>query len=255
MKLDENIAAIVSGGASGLGAAVVRHLRDREVKTALFDKDVDAGYQIASDSSSTFFKVDVSDSQSVRTALSAARNKNGQEQLVVNCAGIAPAMKTVSRGTAHDPEVFSQVIAVNLVGSFHLASISAEGMINAPALTKDGERGVIINTASVAAYDGQIGQVAYAASKAAITGMTLPMARDLADKGIRVMSIAPGIFGTPMMTAFPQEVQDALAAQIPFPTRLGQPEEFAKLVGHIAENEMLNGDTIRLDGAIRMPPR
>ena len=184
--------------------------------------------------------------------LSAARNKNGQEQLVVNCAGIAPAMKTVSRGTAHDPEVFSQVIAVNLVGSFHLASISAEGMINAPALTKDGERGVIINTASVAAYDGQIGQIAYAASKAAITGMTLPMARDLADKGIRVMSIAPGIFGTPMMTTFPQEVQDALAAQIPFPTRLGQPEEFARLVGHIAENEMLNGDTIRLDGAIRL---
>ena len=128
-------------------------------------------------------------------------------------------------------------------------------MINAPALTKDGERGVIINTASVAAYDGQIGQIAYAASKAAITGMTLPMARDLADKGIRVMSIAPGIFGTPMMTAFPQEVQDALASQIPFPTRLGQPEEFARLVGHIAENEMLNGDTIRLDGAIRMPPR
>ena len=164
MKLDENIAAIVSGGASGLGAAVVRHLRDREVKTALFDKDEDAGHQIASDSGSTFFMVDVSDSQSVRTALSAARNKNGQEQLVVNCAGIAPAMKTVSRGTAHDPEVFSQVIAVNLVGSFHLASISAEGMINAPALTKDGERGVIINTASVAAYDGQIGQIAYAAS-------------------------------------------------------------------------------------------
>ena len=173
---------------------------------------------------------------------------------MVNCAGIAPAMKTVSRGTAHDPEVFSQVIAVNLVGSFHLASISAEGMINAPALTKDGERGVIINTASVAAYDGQIGQIAYAASKAAIAGMTLPMARDLADKGIRVMSIAPGIFGTPMMTDLPQEVQDKLAAQIPFPTRLGQPEEFARLVGHIAENEMLNGDTIRLDGAIRMPP-
>ena len=255
MKLNKNIAAIVSGGASGLGAAVVRHLRERELKTTLFDKDEEAGRQIAFDTGSTYFQVDVSDSQSVRKGLSAARDKNGQEQLIVNCAGIAPAMKTVSRGTAHDPDVFSQVIATNLIGSFHLASISAEGMINAPALTKDGERGVIINTASVAAYDGQIGQIAYAASKAAIAGMTLPMARDLADKGIRVMSIAPGIFGTPMMTAFPQEIQEALAAQIPFPARLGQPEEFAALVCHIAENEMLNGDTIRLDGAIRMQPR
>ena len=255
MKLDKNIAAMVSGGASGLGAAVVKHLRDRKVKTALLDRDEDAGRQISFDTGSTFLKVDVSDSQSVRTALSAARDKNGQEQLVVNCAGIAPAMKTVSRGTAHDPDLFSQVIAVNLLGSFHLATISAEGMINAPALTKDGERGVIINTSSVAAYDGQIGQIAYAASKAAISGLTLPMARDLADKGIRVMTIAPGIFGTPMMATFSQEVQDALAAKIPFPTRLGQPEEFAALVVHIAENEMLNGETIRLDGAIRMPPR
>jgi len=164
-------------------------------------------------------------------------------------------MKTVSRGTAHDPDVFAKVISINLIGCFQVASIGAEGMVSTDPVTTDGERGVIINTASVAAFDGQIGQSAYAASKAAVAGMTLPMARDLADKGIRVVSVAPGIFATPMLTSFPQEVQDALAAQIPFPARLGKPEEFAELVGHIAENEMLNGETIRLDGAIRMPPR
>ena len=174
---------------------------------------------------------------------------------MVNFAGLAPAMKTVSRGTAHDPDVFAKVISINLIGSFQVASIGAEGMVSTDPVTTDGERGVIINTASVAAFDGQIGQSAYAASKAAVAGMTLPMARDLADKGIRVVSVAPGIFATPMLTSFPQEVQDALAAQIPFPARLGKPEEFAELVGHIAENEMLNGETIRLDGAIRMPPR
>ena len=255
MKLTEQLAAVVTGGASGLGEAVVRHLRSKGVKTALFDRDDALGQQVADETSSLFINVDVSDAVSVRKGFAEARQINGQERLVVNCAGIAPAMKTVSRGAAHDPDLFAKVISINLIGSFHVSSIGAEGMADTEPVTADGERGVIINTASVAAFDGQIGQIAYAASKAAVAGMTLPMARDLADKGIRVVSVAPGIFGTPMLTAFPQEVQDALAAQIPFPARLGKPDEFAELVGHIAENEMLNGETIRLDGAIRMPPR
>ncbi|MGB0162694.1 MAG: SDR family NAD(P)-dependent oxidoreductase [Candidatus Puniceispirillaceae bacterium] len=255
MKLTDQISAVVTGGASGLGEAVVRYLRSKQVKTALFDRDDALGQQVADETGSLFVKVDVSDAASVRQGFEEARQIQGQERLVVNCAGIAPAMKTVSRGTAHDPDVFAKVISINLIGSFQVASIGAEGMVSTDPVTTDGERGVIINTASVAAFDGQIGQSAYAASKAAVAGMTLPMARDLADKGIRVVSVAPGIFATPMLTAFPQEVQDALAAQIPFPARLGKPEEFAELVGHIAENEMLNGETIRLDGAIRMPPR
>ena len=255
MKLTDQISAVVTGGASGLGEAVVRYLRSKQVKTALFDRDDALGQQVADETGSLFVKVDVSDAASVRQGFEEARQIQGQERLVVNCAGIAPAMKTVSRGTAHDPDVFAKVISINLIGSFQVASIGAEGMVSTDPVTTDGERGVIINTASVAAFDGQIGQSAYAASKAAVAGMTLPMARDLADKGIRVVSVAPGIFATPMLTAFPQEVQDALAAQVPFPARLGKPEEFAELVGHIAENEMLNGETIRLDGAIRMPPR
>ena len=255
MKLTDQISAVVTGGASGLGEAVVRYLRSKQVKTALFDSDDNRGQQLADETGSLFVNVDVSDAASVRLGFEEARQIQGQERLVVNCAGIAPAMKTVSRGAAHDPDVFSKVIGINLIGSFQVASIGAEGMVSTDPLIKDGERGVIINTASVAAFDGQIGQSAYAASKAAVAGMTLPMARDLADKGIRVVSVAPGIFATPMLTAFPQEVQDALAAQIPFPARLGKPEEFAELVGHIAESEMLNGETIRLDGAIRMPPR
>ena len=255
MKLTDQISAVVTGGASGLGEAVVRYLRSKQVKTALFDRDDALGQQVADETGSLFVKVDVSDAASVRQGFEEARQIQGQERLVVNCAGIAPAMKTVSRGTAHDPDVFAKVISINLIASFQVASIGAEGMVSTDPVTTDGERGVIINTASVAAFDGQIGQSAYAASKAAVAGMTLPMARDLADKGIRVVSVAPGIFATPMLTSFPQEVQDALAAQIPFPARLGKPEEFAELVGHIAENEMLNGETIRLDGAIRMPPR
>ena len=255
MKLTDQISAVVTGGASGLGEAVVRYLRSKQVKTALFDRDDALGQQVADETGSLFVNVDVSDTASVRQGFEDARQIQGQERLVINCAGIAPAMKTVSRGTAHDPDVFAKVISINLIGSFQVASIGAEGMVSTDPVTTDGERGVIINTASVAAFDGQIGQSAYAASKAAVAGMTLPMARDLADKGIRVVSVAPGIFATPMLTAFPQEVQDVLAAQIPFPARLGKPEEFAELVGHIAENEMLNGETIRLDGAIRMPPR
>jgi NAD(P)-dependent dehydrogenase (short-subunit alcohol dehydrogenase family) len=173
----------------------------------------------------------------------------------VACAGIAPAAKTVSRGNAHDAALFARVIGINLVGSFNLASQSAAAMAGNEPEGADGERGVIIHTASVAAYDGQIGQTAYAASKGGVAGMVLPMARDLADKAVRVMAIAPGVFKTPMVEAFPQDVQDAIGAQVPFPSRLGDPDEFAALAQHIVENSMLNGGVIRLDGAIRMPPR
>ncbi len=173
----------------------------------------------------------------------------------MNCAGIAPAAKTVSRGAAHDAALFQKVINVNLVGSFNVSSQSALGMSETDPLNEDGERGVIINTASVAAFEGQIGQIAYGASKGGVAAMTIPMARDLAKLGIRVMAIAPGIFGTPMVTAFPQEVQDSLASNIPFRSRLGAPDEFAKLAVHIVENSFLNGEVIRLDGATRMQPR
>ena len=255
MKLNKDISAIVTGGASGLGVAVVRHLSSFGVKVTIFDMDEARAKPFMAETGSQFFKVDVSDSQAVAQGFEKARETNGQERLVVNCAGIAPAMKTVSRGQAHDAGLYAKVIGVNLIGSFNVASQAAAGMAEAEPIGEDKERGVIINTASVAGYDGQIGQVAYASSKGGVIGMTLPMARDLADKGIRVMAIAPGIFGTPMVKSFPQEVQDALAAQIPFPSRLGKPDEFAALVAHIAENPMLNGDVIRLDGAIRMPPR
>ena len=255
MKLSSDIAAIVTGAGSGLGAAVASRLASAGVKVALFDKDTQKGLAQAEAIGGLFVEVDVSDATSVATAITAAREAHGQERLVINCAGIAPAAKTVSRGNVHDAGLFEAVIAINLIGSYFVASQSAAGMASLEPLTDDGERGLIINTASVAAFDGQVGQTAYAASKAGIAGLTLPMARDLADKGIRVMAVAPGIFGTPMVTAFPQEVQDALASQIPFPARLGEPDEFAALVQHIAENRMLNGETIRLDGAIRMPPR
>ena len=174
---------------------------------------------------------------------------------LVNCAGIGPAAKTVSRGEAHDPAVFDKTIRVNLIGTFNCASQVAARMVAAEPTAPDGARGVIINTASVAAYDGQIGQVAYAASKGGIVGMTLPMARDLADKGVRVCTIAPGLFLTPLLEGLPQDVQDSLGKQVPFPSRLGHPSEYAKLACHIVDNPMLNGEVIRLDGAIRMAPR
>jgi len=255
MKIDHTIAAVISGGASGLGAGVVTALAGRNARITILDTNADLGQALARDTGALFLQCDVTDPGAVSSALQKARVTHGQERLTINCAGIAPASKTVSRGEAHDADLFQRVIAINLVGSFNLSSQCAAGMSAASPLNEDGERGVIINTASVAAYDGQIGQIAYAASKGGIAAMTLPMARDLADKGVRVMAIAPGIFGTPMLRAFPQEVQDALAAQVPFPSRLGEASEFADLALHIAENPMLNGSVIRLDGAIRMPPR
>lgn len=250
-----NKSAIVTGGASGLGAAVAAHLAGRGAKVCLFDMNADVATATAAKLGATWQQVDVSDPDSVKEAFEKARAKQGQERILVNCAGIGPASKTVSRGEPHDPLLFAKVIGVNLLGSFYCASMAAAGMVKEDPSAPDGERGVVINTASVAAYEGQVGQVAYAASKGGIVGMTLPMARDLADKGVRIATIAPGLFKTPLLEGLPQDVQDSLGAQVPFPSRLGNPEEFGALVGHIIDNPMINGEVIRLDGAIRMAPR
>jgi NAD(P)-dependent dehydrogenase (short-subunit alcohol dehydrogenase family) len=249
MKMNSDIAAIVTGAASGLGSAVAGALSAAGVKVTLIDRDVDKGAVRAAELGAQFAQADVTDADSVAAALDVARKANGQEQICINCAGIAPAAKTVGRDGVHDLALFQTVINVNLVGSFNVASQSAAGM------TAAGVEGVIINTASIAAYEGQIGQVAYAASKGGIVGLTLPMARDLARNKIRVMAIAPGIFGTPMLTSMPQEIQDALAQGIPHPSRLGDPDEYAALALHIVENDFLNGSVIRLDGAARLAPR
>lgn len=253
MKVGADISAIVTGGASGLGAAVASALRAQNVRVAVLDRDVDKGTAFAAKIGAVFCETDVTDAASVAAALTQARAENGQERICVNCAGIAPAAKTVSRGEAHDLALFQQVISVNLVGSFNVASQSALGMVAANEVGE--ERGVIIHTASIAAFEGQMGQVAYAASKGGIVGLTLPMARDLARDGVRVMAIAPGIFGTPMVAGLSDDVQDALAAGIPFPARLGDPAEYASLALHIIENAFLNGSVIRLDGATRLAMR
>lgn len=255
MKLGNDIVAVVTGGASGLGFAVAQALAGRGVRVGILDRDADAGQTAASALNGSFAECDVADPSSVEAALSVLRAAQGHERICVNCAGIAPAIRTVSRNGAHDAASFARVIGINLIGSFNVASQSAAAMAALEPLGEDGERGVIINTASIAAWDGQIGQAAYAASKAGVAGMTLPMARDLARSGIRVMAIAPGIFGTAMVQGFAPEIQEALARHAQFPQRLGRPEEFAALVCHIAENAMLNGEVIRLDAATRMPPQ
>jgi NAD(P)-dependent dehydrogenase (short-subunit alcohol dehydrogenase family) len=244
---------IVTGGASGLGEGTARMLAAHGAHVVVADLQVERGEAVAKEISGTFVRCDVSqeaDGQAVVAAAVAAGKLMG----LVNCAGIAPAMKTVGKDGAHPLAAFTKTILVNLVGSFNMIRLAAEAMAkNAPETT--GERGVLISTASVAAYDGQIGQAAYSASKGGVVGMTLPIARDLARNGIRNMTIAPGIFGTPMLFGMPQEVQDALAASVPFPSRLGTPADYAKLVHQIITNEMLNGEVIRLDGAIRLAPR
>lgn len=255
MEMWANTVAIVTGGASGLGAASAEALANAGLKVAIFDLNAEAGEAKAGELGGSFHTVDVSDPESVKTAMDAVVRDMGIPRVMVNCAGIGPASKTVSRGAPHDPGLFSKVIGINLVGSFICASEAASRMVDAEPMAPDGTRGVIINTASVAAYEGQVGQVAYAASKGGIVGMTLPMARDLADKGIRVCTIAPGLFLTPLLQGLPQDVQDSLGAQVPFPSRLGAPAEYGKLVCHILDNPMLNGEVIRLDGAIRMAPR
>ena len=255
MEINEKISAIVTGGASGLGEATARMLSSVGANVAIFDLDENKGLAVSEKINSDFYKVDVTDTNSVNQAVSSFLKQNEGIQIVVNCAGIGPAAKTVSRGQPHSSELFAKVININLIGSFNVASICAAEMVKNREYSEDGFRGVIVNTASVAAYDGQIGQVAYSASKGGIVGMTLPMARDLSDKGIRVCSIAPGLFLTPLLESLPEEVQESLGKQVPFPSRLGKPTEFAKLVVQIIENDMLNGEVIRLDGAIRMAPR
>ncbi len=256
MKLSSKLSAVVTGGASGLGEATARALADQGVRVAIFDMNAERGQQVASEIDGLFCNVDVSSAESVSVAFAQARQIHGQERICVSCAGIAFAAKTVDRdGNYHQPDVFAKTIGVNLIGTFNVASQSATGMSKAEPLNDDGERGVIINTASVAAFEGQIGQVAYAASKGGVAAMTVPMARDLSRSGVRVMAIAPGLFLTPMLASMPEDVQAALGAQVPFPSRLGDPAEYAALVGHIVQNPMLNGEVIRLDGAIRMAPR
>jgi len=247
-------AAIVTGGASGLGRATAAMLAANGAKVAIFDLDEDRGRGVAADLGGFYAKVNVADEASVAAGLAAAQQAHGLARILVNCAGIAPIGKTVSRdGLAHDLSVFRRTLEVNLLGSFNMLSRFAARVA---AAEPDGEEhGVIVNTASVAAYDGQIGQVAYAASKGGVVGMTLPAARDLAGLKIRVVTIAPGIFLTPMLESLPQPVQDSLGGQVPHPSRLGKPSEYAALVEAIVRNPMLNGEVIRLDGAIRMPPR
>ena len=261
MKLDNSISAIVTGGASGLGEATARNLASHGVKVALFDLNEERGSSVAAEIGGTFHKVDVTDVDSVASGFEAARAANGQERVLVNCAGIGIAMKTVSRDREtqavrmHDLKAFAKTIQINLIGTFNCIAHGAAGMVDLEPVTDDGERGVIINTASVAAEDGQIGQAAYSASKGGVKGMTLPIARDLAREGVRVCSILPGLFKTPLFEGLPPDAVKALSASVPFPSRLGRPEEFAALAQHICENEMMNAECIRLDGAIRMAPK
>ena len=244
---------IVTGGASGLGEGTARMLAARGGKVVIADMQVEKGEAVAKDIGGVFMRCDVS-SEADGQAVVAQAVSMGKLMGLVNCAGIAPAEKTVGKNGPHALASFQKTITVNLLGSFNMMRLAADAMSkNEPEAP--GERGVMISTASVAAYDGQIGQAAYAASKGGIVGMTLPIARDLARNGIRNMTIAPGIFGTPMLFGMPQEVQDALAAGVPFPSRLGTPQDYAKLAQHIFENDMLNGEVIRLDGAIRLAPK
>jgi NAD(P)-dependent dehydrogenase (short-subunit alcohol dehydrogenase family) len=244
---------IVTGGASGLGEGTARMLAANGGKVVIADMQADKGEAVAKDIGGSFVRCDVSQEADGKAVVAKAVAL-GKLMGLVNCAGIAPAEKTVGKNGAHSLDVFSKAISVNLVGSFNMIRLAAQAMgSNQPEST--GERGVLISTASVAAYDGQMGQAAYSASKGGIVGMTLPIARDLARSGIRNMTIAPGIFGTPMLFGMPKELQDALAASVPFPSRLGTPEDYAKLARHIFENDMLNGEVIRLDGAIRLAPR
>ncbi|MCW5320777.1 3-hydroxyacyl-CoA dehydrogenase [Verminephrobacter aporrectodeae] len=244
---------IVTGAASGLGEGTARMLAAQGGQVVLADMQAEKGATVAREIGAAFVPCDVG-SEADGQAVVAQAVSMGKLMGLVNCAGIAPAEKTVGRSGVHALELFRKTVTVNLIGSFNMIRLAAQAMCgNDPEPT--GERGVLISTASVAAYDGQIGQAAYSASKGGVVGMTLPIARDLARNGIRNMTIAPGIFGTPMLFGMPQEVQDALAASVPFPSRLGTPQDYAKLVQHIFENDMLNGEVIRLDGAIRLAPR
>ena len=247
-------AAIVTGGASGLGAATGAALAQAGARVTLLDRDQDRGQAHAAAIGARFTQVDVTDEAAIAAALDEAEHANGIARILVNCAGIAPASRVVNReGLAHKLALFRQVVEVNLIGTFCTTAAFAARLAKAESVGEG--RGVIINTASVAAFDGQVGQAAYAASKGAVAAMTLPLARDLAQHGIRVMTIAPGLFLTPMLEGLPQPTQDSLGQQVPFPSRLGRPGEYAALVLSIIATPMLNGETIRLDGALRMAPR
>lgn len=246
--------AIVTGGASGLGAATARNLAANGARVTIFDLDPERGSALATEIGGLFSPVDVSDERSVADGIARAEARHGIARILVNCAGICPAARTIGKdGQPHSMDVYRRAIEVNLVGTFNMVTKVAARAASAEEL--DGERGVIINTASVSGYEGQIGQAAYSASKGGVIGMTLPIARDLASHKIRVMAIAPGVFLTPMIEAMPMDRQDALGAQVPHPSRLGKPEEYGRLVEAIIRNPMLNGEVIRLDGAIRMSPR
>jgi NAD(P)-dependent dehydrogenase (short-subunit alcohol dehydrogenase family) len=261
MKLDANLAALITGGASGLGEATGRMLASHGVKVSLLDRDAARGEAVAQEIGGLFVATDVTDEASVDAALAKAAAAHGPARILVNCAGIAPGMRTVSKKRdtgellAHDIATYAKVIAVNLTGTFTMVAKAARAMAALEPVTPDGGRGVIVNTASVAAEDGQIGQAAYASSKGGVVGLTLPVARDLAGFGIRVVAILPGLFETPMFATVPDDFRKALEASVPFPSRLGHPEEYAALVKSIVENDMLNGTTIRLDGALRMQPK
>ena len=249
------VAAIVTGGASGLGAATAERLAAKGAKVAIFDLNADLGEAKAKEIGGRFFPVNVTDEAAVDNAILEAEGLHGKARILVNCAGIGPPAKVIGRdGKGLPLGDFSKIISINLLGTFNVISKFAARIHDAETVGPE-ERGVIVNTASVAAFDGQIGQAAYAASKGGIVGMTLPIAREFGRYGIRVMTIAPGIFWTPLLASLPQEAQDSLGKQVPFPSRLGQPAEYALLVDSIVSNPMLNGETIRLDGAIRMAPR
>ena len=260
MKVDSNTAAVVTGGASGLGAATARALAAKGAKVAIFDLQAEKGEAVAAEIGGVFCEVNVTDDASVDAGFAKAREAHGQERILVNCAGTGNAIKTASRSKTdgsikHFPlDAFNWIIQINLVGTFRCIAKSAAGMLTLEPL-EDGERGAIVNTASVAAEDGQMGQAAYSASKGGVVGMTLPIARDLMSEGIRVNTILPGIFNTPLMNAAPQAVKDALAASVPFPKRLGNAEEYAMLAMTMIECGYFNGEDVRLDGAIRMAPR
>jgi NAD(P)-dependent dehydrogenase (short-subunit alcohol dehydrogenase family) len=260
MELNSSVAAVVTGGASGLGEATVRALAAKGVKVAIFDMNAEKGEAVAKDVGGVFCRCNVTSEEEVDAAFAKAREAHGQERILVNCAGTGNAIKTASRDkqtgeTRHFPlDAFNWIIQINLVGTFRCIAKSAKGMLDLEPLT-DGERGVIINTASVAAEDGQMGQAAYSASKGGVVGMTLPIARDLMGDGIRCNTILPGIFNTPLMNAAPPQVKEALAASVPFPKRLGLPDEYAKLALTMIETTYFNGEDVRLDGAIRMAPR
>ena len=260
MKLDNSVAAVITGGASGLGAATARALAAKGVKVAIFDLQEEKGQALAAEIGGVFCEVNVTDDASVTAGFEKARGAHGQERILVNCAGVGNAMKTASRSKTDGSirtfplDAFNWVIQINLVGTFRCIAASAAGMMTLDP-QEDGDRGVIINTASVAAEDGQIGQVAYSASKGGVVGMTLPIARDLMNEGIRVNTILPGIFETPLLMGLPEPARISLGQQVPHPKRLGQPPEYAHLALTMIENGYFNGEDVRLDGGIRMAPR